>query len=229
MANSSKNTLKWQELARQMGLTWHEGLEDFFASPERRRIIAREYGSKGIEKLETLIKNPLFQTITQKMGFFAMDGHYQDFFVTIFPMPNQNASENNTKQNHANIAFFFRQPLGMDLIIEKARIHHKIARFFGSKKYIAIPGQKQFSTKWTVQASNKSQAEVTLSDAKTAAEIAAVFAYSSKLKKKSMSNAIIDTIIEDYGIRTKFSSDDPDKATIEHILDSQIPLIRRLS
>ena len=77
----------WRKLTAELGFEFKEGVNAFLDSPTLRRFAAEEMNQKDIRQAESMLRNPMVQTILAKVFMGTASGRYRDF--RICPVPQQ--------------------------------------------------------------------------------------------------------------------------------------------
>jgi hypothetical protein len=198
----------WRKLTAELGFEFKEGISAFLDSPTLRRIAAEEMNQKDIRQAESMLRNPMVQTILAKVFMGTASGRYRDYEYALFHSSSRGGSGSRSRYTeYVNIALFFPKDLRCDLLIEKAGPLARLARLLGAGKYMKIPNNEGLNHLLIVKAADKNQAKVILAERAVQEQLAKLYAYSNGFK------------VTDHGIRYKETGGLIGKAEATEIMD----------
>ncbi len=199
---------EWRNLTSELGFEFKEGVNAFLDSPTLRRMAAEEMNQVDVKKADSILRNPMVQTILAKVFMGVASGRYRDFEFAVFHSSSRGGSGPGARHTeYSNVALFFPKDLRCDLVIEKAGPLAGLKRLILVGKYFRIPNNEGLNHLVTVKAADKSQAKVILAERAVQEQLAKLFVYSNGFK------------VTDHGIRYKEVGGLISKAKAMEIMD----------
>lgn len=209
---------QWQNLARELGFEFHEGLDTFAKSPHILAIAAEEFPGKRMnpQQLQQLMNSPLVHHILGKLFLGIARGTYQEYEFFIY-RKTTSSSNSNLKHYTVNIVLFFNHYYQLGMQVTRAGSMTRLGKKLFSGSYIRLPHQET-DRLLKIKGKEKNQIREILSATGLQAPLTELFSLSRQ--------AIVK--ITDTGIRVNIPGHFPDKDQALEIMKHMVAVARKL-
>lgn len=176
MKNAEVKNL-WQELAKDLGFEFKEGINAFLDSPGLIIVAQNNIKTLDFSKAKDLFQNPLFAFMIEKMFIGVATGFYKDFEFHLFRSAGSEGTESE-KVYRVNIVLVFKQSYQSGMQIKSAGFWEKMEKRLSGDKYIRIIDNPELDQLIAAKGKNKTALTVFLSSSRLQDKIKKLYDFS---------------------------------------------------